>query len=129
MVAIAASQHAMNLCPDKLKLSLEDLLADLWHARRSGDVGRLALLSYYEVRRWARLAGDTRLAEHSSVLVTGCPYADRESFLADADRLIAELEAALRGLSPRAWSAADPVGSAAPAGLALRTAAVSEARH
>ena len=128
----------MNLCPDKLKLSLEDLLADLWHARRSADVGRLALLSYYEVRRWARLAGDTRLAEHSSVLVTGSPYADRESFLADADRLIAELETALRGLATSAWSAVGatdsgrtlrPAVAVAGAGAGPAATSVNDTRH
>jgi hypothetical protein len=88
-----------------LKLGLEDLLADLWHARRGGDLGRLALLCYYEVRRWARLANEQGLAEHSSVLVTGSPYADRESFMSEVDRLIAELEHLLSDASPVSWSA------------------------
>ncbi|MBK6853237.1 MAG: hypothetical protein IPG93_17000 [Burkholderiales bacterium] len=48
----------MNALTPKLKLGLDDLLADLWYARRSGDLGRLALVTYYEVRRWAKLAGD-----------------------------------------------------------------------
>ena len=74
------------------RLVLEDLLGDLWHARRNGDLGRLALLSYYEVRRWARMAGEVGLAEHSSVLVTDSPHPDRESFLVQVDNLIAELE-------------------------------------
>ena len=39
-----------------LQLGLDDLLGDL-RQRRSGDLGRLALISYCEVRRWARLAG------------------------------------------------------------------------
>ena len=33
---------------------LEDLLADLVHARRNQDLGRLALLAYCEVKSWAR---------------------------------------------------------------------------
>ncbi|HEX7440440.1 MAG TPA: hypothetical protein VF319_10110, partial [Caldimonas sp.] len=61
-----------------LRLGLEDLLGDLWHARRSGDLGRLALLSYFEVRRWARISGEHELDQHSSVLVTGFPYAGRD---------------------------------------------------
>ena len=77
------------------RLGLEDLLGDLWHARRSGDLGRLALVSYYEVRRWARMAGEAGLAEHSSLLVTECPHPDRESFLAQVDGLIGELEQVL----------------------------------
>ncbi|MGZ5129862.1 MAG: hypothetical protein ACXWCO_01770 [Caldimonas sp.] len=79
----------------KLRLALEDLLGDLWHARRSGDLGRLALLSYFEVRRWARLSGEHDLDRHSSVLVTGFPYDGRDSFLAQVDSLIAHLEQVL----------------------------------
>jgi hypothetical protein len=76
----------------QLQLGLEDLLGDLWHARRRGDLGRLALLSYCEVRRWARMAGNQRLAEHSSELITHGPHASREEFLAQVDDLIGELE-------------------------------------
>jgi hypothetical protein len=75
-----------------LQLRLEDLLGDLRHSRRQGDLGRLALLSYCEVRRWARMAGEQRLAEHSSALVTQSPRASREEFLAQVDELICELE-------------------------------------
>ncbi len=82
----ASSQH--------LKLALEDLLGDLRYARRTGDLGRLALLSYCEVRRWARMAGAERLAEHSSALITHAPHANREEFLAHVDQLIIELETA-----------------------------------
>jgi hypothetical protein len=80
-----------HLSPNQ-RLALEDLLGDLWHARKSGALGRLALLSYYEVRRWARMAGELGLAEHSAALVTECPHPDRESFLVQVDQLIAELE-------------------------------------
>ena len=85
--------RTMNALTPQLKLGLEDLLADLSYARRTGDLGRLALVSYYEVRRWAKMAGDPDLVEHSSVLLMGHPHNDRASFLADADRLIGELEA------------------------------------
>ncbi|MDQ2736873.1 MAG: hypothetical protein M3Y55_18210 [Pseudomonadota bacterium] len=78
----------------RLRLALEDVLADLWHARRSEDVGRLALLSYCDVRRWARVADRELLARHSQELVLGCPYASREDFLSAVDRLIAETEQA-----------------------------------
>ena len=81
----------------KLRLGLEDLLGDLWYARRSGDLGRLALLSYFEVRRWARLTGEHALAHESSVLVAGFPYGGRDSFLAQVDSLIAHLEQVLSG--------------------------------
>ena len=78
----------------RLRLALEDVLADLWAARRSGDVGRLALLSYCDVRRWARVAHQELLARHSQQLVLDCPYANREEFLWAVDRLIAETEQA-----------------------------------
>ena len=79
---------------EKLKLALEDVLADLWHARRSGDIGRLALLAYCDVRRWARVAHHEGLAAHSQELVLSSPHSDREHFLSAVDRLIAEMEQA-----------------------------------
>ncbi len=93
-VQVRPSKHSTpkSTWPHHLQLGLEDLLGDLRHARRSGDLGRLALLSYCEVRRWARLAGDTGLAEHSSQLITEGPHANREQFLAHVDALIGELE-------------------------------------
>ena len=75
-----------------LQLGLEDLLADLRYARRINDFGRLALLAYCEVRRWARDAGDPVLADHASQVITGSPHASREAFLAQIDTLIHELE-------------------------------------
>jgi hypothetical protein len=80
--------------PPPLHLGLEDLLGDLHHARRSLDLGRLAWLAYCEVRRWARMAGEEALAEHSSELITHTPHASREAFLAEVDELIFELEEA-----------------------------------
>ncbi|WP_144290114.1 hypothetical protein [Ideonella sp. A 288] len=79
-----------------LRVGLEDLLGDLWHARRQGDMGRLALLLYCEVRRWARLAGEQALAQQASALMVEGPLTGREEFLAKVDRLIGELEAAHR---------------------------------
>ena len=74
-----------------LQLGLEDLLGDLRYARRSADLGRLALLAYCEVRRWARMAGDKDLAARSSAMITRARPANREEFLAQVDDLIAEL--------------------------------------
>ena len=84
----------MNAPSLPLQLGLEDLLGDMRYARRRGDLGRLALLAYCEVRRWARLAGEQRLAEHSSHLITHSPHASREAFMAQVDELIVELEQA-----------------------------------
>lgn len=75
-----------------LQLFLDDLLADLWHARRRGDLGRLALIAYCDVRRWARQAGEAAVAEHSAAMITEVPHSSREAFLQQVDQLIAELE-------------------------------------
>jgi hypothetical protein len=84
----------MSALSSQLQLGLEDLLGDLRYARRSGDLGRLALLLYCEVRRWAHLAGEEELAEHSSELITHCPHASRDEFLTHVDDLIVKLEKA-----------------------------------
>ena len=84
----------MNASSIPLQLGLEDLLGDLQCARRRADLGRLALLAYCEVRRWARMAGEHALAEHSSDLITHSPHSNREEFLAEVDELIVELEQA-----------------------------------
>ena len=72
---------------------LDDLLADLYHARRRGDLGRLAFVAYCDVRRWARGAGREGLAELASRLVTESPHQSRDEFLAQIDQLIVALEA------------------------------------
>jgi hypothetical protein len=82
----------MNANTAQLQLGLDDLLGDLQCSRRGADLGRLALLAYCEVRRWARMAGEAELAEHSAQLITHVPHANRERFLAEVDQLIAELE-------------------------------------
>jgi hypothetical protein len=99
-----------------LQLSLDDLLADLRHARRQGELARLALLAYCEVRRWARQAGETDIAEHAAAMITETPYASRGSFLDQVDGLIAELdEVRLRFVR----ETADTIGavSTGPAGI------------
>lgn len=80
-------------------LRLDDLLGDLRHARRGSDLGRLALVSYCEVRRWAREVGEHAIAQHSSALVLNSPQDTREGFLSHVDQLIVELEEARLRLS------------------------------
>ena len=87
---------------------LDDLLADLHHARRRGDLGRLAFLAYCDVRRWAREAGRPVLAEQATRLITDSPHHSREDFLSQIDQLIHSLEA----LQPPA--APGPAGCSAP---------------
>lgn len=84
-------QRNMNTAMS-LQLGLEDLLADLRHSRKGGDLGRLAFIAYCDVRRWARAAGATALAEHSSRVITDSPHESREAFLAYIDELIDDLE-------------------------------------
>jgi hypothetical protein len=97
-----------------LQLSLEDLLADLRHARRSGDLGRLALIAYCDVRRWARQAGESGIAERSAAMFTEQPHASREAFLEQVDRLISEL-AQIQASFVEPWSIqASPGVEAAP---------------
>ncbi len=71
---------------------LDDLLADLHHARKCGDLGRLAFIAYCDVRRWARDAGKPALAEQAAQLVTESPHDNRETFLERIELLIQELE-------------------------------------
>lgn len=75
-----------------LQNDLEDILGNLHYARRAGDLGRLALLTYWEVRRWARAARQELLAEHAARAITHHPHATRDEFLAIVDGVIAELE-------------------------------------
>jgi hypothetical protein len=97
-----------------LRLDLEDLLADLRHARRSGDLGRLALLCYCEVRRWARHAWEPELAERAAHMITASPHASRKTFLADVDALIEGLEKAQRRVEAAAPGASVPPPRPAP---------------
>jgi len=91
----------MNASLLSLQNGLEDILGDLRFARRKGDLGRLALLAYCEVRRWARDAEVQELARHSSALVSNFPHASRDEFLAAVDALIDELERARHCIAGR----------------------------
>ena len=82
---------SMNTSAD-LRFALEDLLAQLWHTRRTGDLGRLAHLSFSEVQRWARTADQSLLVSRARDLLARCPYENREDLVWAIDRLIAEVE-------------------------------------
>lgn len=93
----------MNTRTAPIQLGLEDLLGELHYARRNGDLGRLALLAYCEVRRWARAAGEEALAERATAMITHSPQSSREAFIHEVDTLIVQLEAVhLRVKSPSA---------------------------
>lgn len=87
-------QRNMNTSTAPLQLGLEDILGEMLHARRNGDMGRLALLAYCEVRRWARQAGEMSLADQSTELITRHPHVNRDQFMEQIDGLILELEQA-----------------------------------
>ena len=87
-------QCNMDTSTAPMQLGLEDLLGDMQHARRTGDMGRLALLAYCEVRRWARQAGEPELADQSTALITRNPHASRDQFMEQIDGLILALEQA-----------------------------------
>lgn len=75
-----------------LRLDLEDVLGSLMHARRNDDLGRLALLTYWDVRRWARIAHRDALAARASDVVLNQPHPNRAAFLAIIDTVIDELK-------------------------------------
>jgi hypothetical protein len=92
-----------------IRLGLDGVLGDLQHARRIGNVGRLALLAYCEVRRWARQAGEQALAERSAALVMTSPQPSRDEFLSRVDELIDELECVRRRLAGARLDGQSPV--------------------
>jgi hypothetical protein len=97
-----------------IQLGLEDLLADLHHARRHQELGRLALLAYCEVRGWARQAGEAGIAEHSTQIFTQDPCVSKDAFLAKVDLLITALERRQASYPARAASQIFNVTERAP---------------
>jgi len=79
-----------------LLVGLEDLAADVAHARRHEDLGRLALLCYCELRPWARRAQEERLAELTWSMSLRAPPGSRELFLQRVNAVIQELESVCR---------------------------------
>lgn len=98
--------RSMNMSSVSARLGLDDVPGDLQRARRRGDLGRLALLTYCEVRRWARQVGEQELAQHSLALLTDNPHATRSEFLHRVDDLIGELEGVRNRLTPEPHSLA-----------------------
>ena len=78
--------------PVQDRLELEDVLGNLQYARRSEDLGRLAHVAYWDVRRWARRVHLEPLAERASNLIIGQPQRSRSAFLDLVDDVIDELE-------------------------------------
>ncbi len=80
-----------TLHPDLL-LDLDDVLGNLQHARRAGDLGRLALLTYWEAGKWARRARRDALAARAQDVMIQQPHPDKAAFLSIVDDVIHELE-------------------------------------
>lgn len=74
-----------------LLAGLDDLLSELRHARHQGELGRLALLAYCDLRSWARQAGEVDVAHRSSAIFTQHPHTSTDDFLAQVDDLIGDL--------------------------------------
>ena len=75
-----------------IQLGLEDLLGEMHFARRNGELGRLALLAYCEVKGWARIAGKSDLADNALRMFSDNPCTSKEAFIRGIDNLIATLE-------------------------------------
>jgi hypothetical protein len=75
-----------------IQLGLEDLLADLHHARKHDQLGRLAFLAYCEVKGWARRAGKSDVADAALRMFSHNPCISKSEFLAGIDGLISTLE-------------------------------------
>lgn len=75
-----------------LLLDLDDVLGNLQHARREGDLGRLALLTYWEAGKWARRARRDALAQRARDVMIQDPHPDKTAFLTVVDDVIRELE-------------------------------------
>lgn len=87
--------HALQVSD---RLELDDVLGNLLYARREEDLGRLAHIAYWDVRRWARKAHLESLAERASDLIIRQPHPSRSAFLEKVDGVIHELEAIRLGL-------------------------------
>jgi hypothetical protein len=73
-------------------MDLEDVLGNLQHARRTGDLGRLAFVTYWEARKWALWAGREALAARAADMISTHPLPDKSAFLEIVDDVISELE-------------------------------------
>jgi hypothetical protein len=108
-----------------LRLGLEDVLGDLWDARRREDLGRLALVVHCDLRRWARAAKQELLAARCQDLVLSCPQSTREAFFERIDVLIREAEKSHARLAPASVEAADTGNATEPPDQVRETSAAT----
>jgi hypothetical protein len=78
--------------PINIQLALEDLLADLHFARQHEQLGRLALLAYCDVKRWARQAGKADVADMVLRMFADQPCQSKDDFLRGIDQLLGSLK-------------------------------------
>ncbi len=106
-----------------IQLALEDLLVDLHFARKHEQLGRLALLAYCDVKRWARLAGKADVADMAVRMFACKPSPNREDFLRDIDQILASLQAHETRYDPGV-SAQSPSGDISRQWAGLRSSEV-----
>lgn len=75
-----------------LERALEGLLADLQFARQHEQLGRLALLAYCDVKRWARQAGKSDVADLALRMFAERPSLNKGDFLRGVDQLLGLLQ-------------------------------------
>ena len=92
----------MDDSTESLRLILDDIVGSLTYSRRSGDLGRLALVTYCDLRRWARTAHRQALADRTDALFLNAPFADQNGFLREVDALISEAQETLRVMTAEA---------------------------
>lgn len=78
--------------PLTIKQALEPVLADLRYARKHEQVGKLALLVYCDVKRWARHAGKGDVADLVMRMFSESSCKSKGDFLQDIDELLGSLE-------------------------------------
>ena len=88
---------AKQLSPS-MHRDLEDVLGSLLHARRSGDLERMALLTYWDVRKWTHFAHHNALTALAAKAISPEPHPSRAAFLSRVDEVIAELESIRNGV-------------------------------
>lgn len=92
-MASSVAEHLRMTTPLTIQLALEDLLADLHFARKHEHLGRLALLAYCDVKRWARQAGKADVADMALHMFAQRPCPSKEDFLRGIDELLGLLQA------------------------------------
>ena len=74
------------------QFALQNLLEDLQIARENQQLGKLALLAYCDVKRWARQAGRTDVAEQAFRMFSERASISKDDFLREIDAMVGALQ-------------------------------------